>query len=57
MNDSAGTILVKPLVVMAARLLGPGPIRLRLVRLAHNLGYEASPSEEHAPAQPTQRAA
>ena len=37
MNGSASSILVKPFVVMAARVLGPGPTRLRLVKLAHNL--------------------
>jgi hypothetical protein len=37
MNGTASLILVKPLVVMAARVLGPGPTRLRLVKLAHNL--------------------
>jgi len=29
--------MVRPLVVMAARVLGPGPTRLKLVKLAHNL--------------------
>ena len=37
MNGSAGLFLVRPLVVMAARVLGPGPTRLKLVKLAHNL--------------------
>src|SRR5256712_13715029 len=36
-NGSASSILVKPFVVMAARVLGPGRTRLRLVKLAHNL--------------------
>ena len=36
-NGSAGLFLVRPLVVMAARVLGPGPTRLKLVKLAHNL--------------------
>jgi len=36
-NGSASHPLVKPFVVFAARALGPGPTRLRLVRLAHNL--------------------
>jgi hypothetical protein len=30
--------VVKPLVVFAARLMGPGPLRLRMVKLAHELG-------------------
>jgi hypothetical protein len=29
--------VVKPLVVLAARLMGPGPLRLRMVKLAHEL--------------------
>ena len=37
-NGSASTVLVKPFVVLAARVLGPGPTRLRLVKLAHTLG-------------------
>jgi hypothetical protein len=66
MNGSASLVLVKPLVVMAARVLGPGPTRLRLIKLAHNLGQngvEVEPeqgafSEPQAPAaQPTRRAA
>jgi hypothetical protein len=36
-NGSASHVLVKPFVVFAARALGPGPTRLKLVRLAHNL--------------------
>jgi hypothetical protein len=36
-NGTATLILVKPLVVMAARVLGPGPTRLRLIKLAHHL--------------------
>jgi hypothetical protein len=39
-NGSASHILVKPFVVFAARALGPGPTRLRLVKLAHNLGHQ-----------------
>jgi hypothetical protein len=36
-NGSASHVLVRPFVVFAARALGPGPTRLKLVRLAHNL--------------------
>jgi hypothetical protein len=36
-NGTATMVLVKPLIVMAARALGPGPTRLRLVKLAHQL--------------------
>lgn len=36
-NGAANLVLIKPLVVMAARVLGPGPARLRLVKLAHQL--------------------
>jgi len=65
-NGSAGHLLFKPLVVLAARVLGPGPTRLRLVKLAHNLNhagvvFELAPQEYDAdqePAvQPTRRAA
>jgi hypothetical protein len=50
-NGSAGHIVVRPLVVMAARALGPGPTRLRLVKLAHNLDqnpYIGDPPVERA---------
>ncbi len=29
--------MVRPFIVMAARVLGPGPTRLRLVKMAHNI--------------------
>jgi hypothetical protein len=35
---SNGSLIVKPMVVFAARVLGPGPLRLKLVKLAHELG-------------------
>ena len=70
MNGSAGVFLVRPLVVMAARVLGPGRVRLKLVKLAHNLSTPSlaiAPEElfgppdlfdyDDAPAQPTRRAA
>lgn len=66
MNGSASLFLVRPFVVMAARVLGPGPTRLRLVRLAHNLTPggavaalpEAAQDEnQRAAVQPTSRAA
>lgn len=65
-NGSASMILVKPFVVLAARVLGPGPTRLKLVKLAHNLDQnglvvepvEGPHGELQGPAvQPTQRAA
>ncbi|OLB87148.1 MAG: hypothetical protein AUI15_29970 [Actinobacteria bacterium 13_2_20CM_2_66_6] len=68
-NGSASLVLVKPIVVMAARVLGPGPTRLRLVKLAHNLGHNGVVAAPHTPqrdeydetqgpaAQPTRRAA
>ena len=64
-----GSIIVKPLVVLAAKVLGPGPLRLTLVKLAHDLsdggvlleprqgGYVAPLPFERTAAQPTQRAA
>lgn len=63
-KETASVILFKPFIVMAARILGPGPTRLRLVKLAHNLNRNGlvvvEPSErfaEAAPVQPTSRAA
>ena len=65
-NGSASHVLVRPVVVMAARVLGPGPTRLKLVKLAHNLSTPepaAEPEgrtfadEQAAVAQPAQRAA
>jgi hypothetical protein len=65
-NGSASHILFRPVVVMAARVLGPGPTRLRLVKLAHGLapkgqvvglpGTELDGAQVH-PAEPTRRAA
>lgn len=65
MNDSASHIIARPIVVMAARFLGPGPTRLKLVKLAHNLGDGATvvelPSGDRdgatADPQPSRRAA
>lgn len=64
-NGSASNIIVRPIIVMAARALGPGPTRLRLVKLAHNLRGgsnlidlpRAERDGELGPAQPTRRAA
>jgi hypothetical protein len=64
-NGSASHVLVKPFVVFAARALGPGPTRLRLVKLAHNLDHQPAYAiphelyeEDGRPAvQPTRRAA
>jgi len=36
--------VVKPLVVLAAKFLGPGPFRLKLVKLAHELEDRDTPS-------------
>jgi hypothetical protein len=66
MNGSASLVLVKPFVVLAARALGPGPTRLRLVKLAHNLSPNGVVAEvprgdydadEGSAVQPTRRAA
>ncbi len=64
-NGTAGSILFRPFVVLAARVLGPGPTRLRLVKLAHNLNRtgltvvepESGVAERPAAQQPTSRAA
>ena len=64
--ESAGLFFVRPFIVLAARALGPGPTRLRLVKLAHNLGtrellVEATElsyaDDRSANPEPTQRAA
>ncbi|HKB18503.1 MAG TPA: hypothetical protein VKF28_05670 [Candidatus Dormibacteraeota bacterium] len=67
MNRSASLfLLVKAFVVMAARILGPGPTRLMLVKLAHTLGPNgavveppnaANEEDQQAAVQPTTRAA
>lgn len=38
-NDviNANPVVARPLVVLVARFLGPGPLRLRMVKLAHEL--------------------
>lgn len=65
LSGTASLILVKPMVVMAAGVLGPGPTRLRLVKLAHQLSPDGAFLEPRegfreasAPAvQPAKRAA
>lgn len=62
-SASASHVIVKPFVVMAARALGPGPTRLKLVKLAHNLSpdplapYFLHADEQPAAGQPSKRAA
>jgi hypothetical protein len=34
---SARPVVVKPLVLLAAKVMGPGPLRLKMVKLAHKL--------------------
>lgn len=34
---NARPVVVKPLVLLAARIIGPGPLRLKMVKLAHEL--------------------
>ncbi|HSS93986.1 MAG TPA: hypothetical protein VLR46_08345 [Candidatus Dormibacteraeota bacterium] len=38
-NDvvNVGPFAVKPFVMLVARVLGPGPLRLKMVKLAHEL--------------------
>lgn len=31
-------VIFKPVVLLAVRCLGPGPLRLEMVKLAHDLG-------------------
>ena len=65
-----GRVIVKPFVVLAARCLGPGRLRIQMVKLAHELGggqnfFEvfygrhrlAGPALEAPPAQGDRRAA
>jgi hypothetical protein len=64
-NGSASHMIARTVVVLAAKTLGPGPTRLRLVKMAHNLNHTATvvefPRQDHdgelGPAQPTRRAA
>ena len=37
--------VVKPLVVLAAKFLGPGPLRLKMVKLAHELDDPQEPRQ------------
>jgi hypothetical protein len=72
LHQTGRRVIVKPLVVLAAKCLGPGPLRLQMVKLAHDLGggdnffevfygsgrLEPRPvSEAPVGPQPTQRAA
>ncbi len=64
-SGPASYVLVRPFVVFAARALGPGPTRLRLIKLAHNLGHQpliAAPHElyeedDRSAVRPSRRAA
>jgi hypothetical protein len=38
-------VFVKPLVVLAAKCLGPGRLRLEMVKLAHDLADREASSE------------
>lgn len=38
LHRTSRRLIVKPFVVLAARCLGPGPVRLHMVKLAHELG-------------------
>ena len=38
LNRTGRRMIVKPFVVFAARCLGPGPLRLQMVKLAHEMG-------------------
>jgi hypothetical protein len=58
-------VVARPLVVMVARILGPGPLRLKLVRLAHGMpasayavaGHNGYAGDDAEATEPTQRAA
>ncbi len=34
---NANPVVARPLIVLVARFLGPGPLRLKMVKLAHEL--------------------
>ena len=38
LNRTGLKVFVKPLVVLAAKCLGPGRLRLEMIKLAHDLG-------------------
>jgi hypothetical protein len=64
-------VIVRPFVMLAAKCLGPGRLRLQMVKLAHELGegqnffevfygrqrLQPRPASLEAPAQSSQRAA
>jgi hypothetical protein len=64
-------VIVRPFVVLAAKCLGPGRLRLQMVKLAHEMGegqnffevfygrqrLQPRPASLEAPAQSSQRAA
>ena len=37
-SEMVRAVVVRPLVLLAARVMGPGPLRLKMVKLAHDLG-------------------
>jgi hypothetical protein len=71
LNRTGRRVIVRPFVVLAAKCLGPGPLRLQLVKLAHEMGQgqnffevfygrqlrELNPAVSEAPVRPTRRAA
>jgi hypothetical protein len=71
LNRTGRRVIVKPIIVFAARCLGPGRLRLQMVKLAHDLGegdnffeafygsgrLEPRPSFEAGEVQPARRAA
>ncbi|MDQ2944239.1 MAG: hypothetical protein M3R21_11305 [Candidatus Dormibacteraeota bacterium] len=38
LHQTGRRVIVKPFVVLAAKCLGPGRLRLQMVKLAHELG-------------------
>ena len=64
-------MIIRPFVVLAAKCLGPGRLRIQMVKLAHEMGdgqnffevfygrqrRELTPVPVEAPAVPSQRAA
>jgi hypothetical protein len=71
LNRTGRRMIVRPFVVLAARCLGPGRLRIQMVKLAHEMGEgqnffevfygrqrrELTPAPFEASVQPARRAA
>ena len=71
LHRTGSRMIIRPFVVLVAKCLGPGRMRIQMVKLAHEMGgrqnffevfygrqrRELSPIPVEAPAGPSQRAA